>query len=180
MRAMWLVLWAALVAGCANPLNRVTSDRYTDECLAAERSDDLCLAEQLCYRALVNVDWGRLGPELKSERLYNLATIKRHLGKYDESEDLLKQALAIEETLFGPVSIKIGRRLAELSATLAQEKKWEEGMGYVERLMTFDADYTPSERAFLRALYGLYAKQARTMNRPDLAATLEARAAEPS
>jgi len=36
---------------------------------AAEQAGDLCMAEQLCYRALVNVDWGNLGPELKSERL---------------------------------------------------------------------------------------------------------------
>src|SRR5690242_3491155 len=100
-----------LLGGCANPLNRATSDRYSDMCSSAERGGDLTTAEQACYRALVNVDMGNLGPELKSQRLYNLGRIKRRVAKYEEAEDLFKQSLVIEEKLSPPTDPKIGRRL---------------------------------------------------------------------
>jgi len=96
--------------------------------------------------------------------------------KFDEAEGLFRQALSLEETLSGPASIKIGRRLAELAATLAARKKWEEGFACVERLTRFDADYASGERIFLTKLFQHYAKQARAMSRLDLSATLEASA----
>ena len=48
------VLLAVFVSGCANPLNQATSNRYAKECLDAEINDKLGVAEQTCYRALVN------------------------------------------------------------------------------------------------------------------------------
>ena len=57
------------MAGCANPLNRVTYDRYWEQGGAAERSGQLAVAEQAYYRALVNVDIGNLGPLLKAQAL---------------------------------------------------------------------------------------------------------------
>lgn len=54
---------ALFVFGCASPLNQATSNRYGEECSQAERSGRLDVAEHACYRALVNVDWGNLGPE---------------------------------------------------------------------------------------------------------------------
>ncbi len=44
------------LSGCANPVNRVTSDNYAEDCSAAEQSGRLDIAEEACYRALVNVD----------------------------------------------------------------------------------------------------------------------------
>ncbi len=126
-------LVAAALSACANPLNRVTADRYTDECGEAEHSGNLKAAEELCGRALTNVDWGNLGPDVRSEKLYNLGRIKRQLGKFAEAEQLLKQSLSLEEPLSGASSIKVGRRLAELSVTLAAQDKWPEGFPFVER-----------------------------------------------
>ena len=64
-----LVLIAYSLGGCANPVNRVTSANYAEDCSVAEQNGRLDIAEEACYRALVNVDWGNLGPELKSQRL---------------------------------------------------------------------------------------------------------------
>jgi hypothetical protein len=84
MRTFAYSLALVLVAGCANPLNRATSDDYAQTCAIAESNGKLGVTEA-CYRAAVNVDWGNLGPELKSES-YKLARIKRRVGKLEEAE----------------------------------------------------------------------------------------------
>lgn len=177
-RVLILILFGAVLAGCANPLNRVTSDRYADECATAEQANDLCLAEQLCYRALMNVHWGNLGPKLKSQRQYNFGRIKRRLSRFSEAEEIFKMALEIEETLTGPDSIQIARRLAELAASLAAQDKWQEAIPYVERLATIDADYIEGERRFLNLLFLQFSERARSLNKADLAEVLEAKAKE--
>ena len=109
------LLLAIFVASCSNPLNQMTSDRYSQECVEAERNGRLEVAEQACYRALVNVDLGNLGDEQKSQKMYNLARIKRKVGKFDESEKLCKDSLMIEDRLSTSSKERIGRRLAELA-----------------------------------------------------------------
>lgn len=174
----WLLLAALTVAiyGCANPLNRVTSDRYFAQCAAAERAGDLRYAEQLCYRSLVNVDWGNLGPELKSKRLYNLAQIKRRLSKFNEAEDLLRASLKLEEGISGPTSVPVGRRLAELSINLASLDRWAEGIPFVERILPIAESYSGGERSFLSILLRQYAERARAMGNSELATAFEAKA----
>jgi hypothetical protein len=81
------------------------------------------VAEEACYRSIKNVDWGNLGPELKSQRLYNLARIKRQVGKFGEAEVILKESLAVEESVSGKDSLKTARRLVELSVNLAAQEK---------------------------------------------------------
>jgi len=50
-------------SGCANPFNQATSIRYLEQCYEADKNGHLDIAEQACYRALVQVDWGNLGDE---------------------------------------------------------------------------------------------------------------------
>jgi hypothetical protein len=99
-----LLIATCTLAACANPLNQATSDRYSADCASAEKHGNLSVAEEACYRAAVNVDWGKLGPEQKSEKLYNLARIKRQTGRLNEAEALLKESLEIEESLSEPTS----------------------------------------------------------------------------
>lgn len=180
MRAMRLlpivVIGLLLLSACANPLNRATSDRYADTCATAETNGRLDVAEQACYRALVNVDWGNLGPELKSQRLYNLGRIKRKLSKFGEAEDLFKQSLAIEEKLSSPTDPKIGRRLIELSATLAGQGKWDEGAQYLEKAAPISAQYTGNERSFAALAFSEFAKQLRA-SQPKVAERFDGYAA---
>lgn len=153
-----IILLITFFAGCANPLNRVTSDNYAEDCARAENRGNLKVAEEACYRALVNVDWGNLGQELKSERLYNLARIKRRISKFNEAEELLAQSLEIEEKLSGPSSPKIGRRLAELSVNLAAQNKWSEGVPHVERLMVLANQFASHERDFVKEILQKYSE----------------------
>lgn len=153
------LILAGLVSGCANPLNRATSDRYMETCSKAESRGDLAVAEEACYRAAVNVDWGNLGPELRSERLYNLGRVKRKVGKFNEAEQVLKESLAVEKELSGPSSTKTGRRLAELSATYYQSNKITEGVAVVEKLKPIANQYTGNERKFMAALFFEYGKK---------------------
>jgi tetratricopeptide (TPR) repeat protein len=164
-RFMIAALSAATVvtgAGCANPVNRVTSDRYAETCDVAERAGDFAVAEQACYRALVNVDWGNLGPELKSQRLYNLARNKKHLEKFDEAIALLRQSLAIEEKLSGPTSLQTGRRLIELAANESQVGRWSDGADDLDRAVDIAPGYSGRERAYAKAVFELYATERST------------------
>ena len=137
----------------------------------------MAIAEQACYRALVNVDMGNLGPLLKSQRLYNLARVKRQLAKFAEAEDLLKQSLAIETVLTGADSITSGRRYVELAADLGAQKKWLEGAGYADRALPIANQFSSQERAFLKAVLTAFGPPLRIESRSDLAAKFEAMAA---
>jgi uncharacterized protein YceK len=159
----------SIVSGCANPLNRATSDRYTRMCSEALQNHLLDVAENACYRALVNVDMGNLGPELKSQRLLNLALIKRALKKFDEAEVLLQESLRIEETLTGPSSEKVGRRLAELAAVKYQKAQYIEGFPLLERLEPIASHYSGPDRFFVSALFHCYAIQAEQNGQAALA-----------
>jgi len=175
--ALVVAVLVSLGAGCANPLNRVTSDNYADTCAAAERNGRLDVAEQACYRALVNVDMGNLGPELKSQRLYNLARIKRQLSKFAVAEDLLKQSLPIEEQLSGSMSHQIGRRLVELATNMAGQNRWNEGAPYLIRALPIADQFSPQEKSFMRAVLLKYGSELRNSGNVDIAAQFEARAA---
>jgi hypothetical protein len=169
VRRLLLVAVAGLLAGCANPLNRATSDRYAQQCADAYRDGLLDVAEQACYRAAVNVNLGNLGPELKSERWYNLALIKRALRKLNEADELLTESLKVEETLSGPSSEKTGRRLAELAAVKYQKAQYTEGFPLMERLAPMTGLYSGKDRAFLAALFHCYTIQAEQAQQAELA-----------
>ena len=155
-----IAVCSIVMGGCANPLNRATSDRYTRMCSEAFQNQLLDVAENACYRALVNVDIGNLGPELKSQRLLNLALVKRALGKFDEAEALLQESLRIEETLTGPSSEKVGRRLAELAVVKYQKAQYIEGIPFIERLEPIANKFTGEERLFVATLLRCYANRA--------------------
>lgn len=143
-------MFVVLAEGCvSNPINRATSDNYTETCSIAEQRGDLGVAEEACNRALLNANWGNLGDELKSEKLYNLALIKRKLSKFSAAEVLLKESLKIEESKLPALNIKIGRRLVELSVNLAAQGKWEEGSVFLERMIPVSNQYSGKEREFI-------------------------------
>lgn len=166
------LIFICALAACANPLNRATSDRYSESCASEEKSGNLSAAEEACYRAAANVDWGNLGPEQKSEKLYNLARIKRQTGKLNEAETLLKEALSIEEGLTGATSEKTGRRLAELAAVYYQKKQYTDGISYVERLVPLGTMYVGAEREYVAGLFHYYANEMDTVGNVQVATRL--------
>ncbi len=175
--AIALVLFlAASVSACANPLNRATSDNYAETCAVAESNGRLEVAEEACYRALVNVDWGNLGSELKSERLYNLGRIKRQLAKFSEAEQLFRESLSIEEKLSGASGVKVGRRLVELSVSLAAQDKWLEGVQFLDQLLPIADQFSGRERAYTAMVLAQYSKHLKSTNEVATAERFEAKA----
>jgi len=175
MKRFLLLALCLCLTGCANPLNQATSDRYGDECAQDEDAGDLARAEQACYRALVNVDTGNLGPQQKSMRLYDLGRVKRQLGKFAEAEDLFKQSLDIEKTLSGPTSVKVGRRLVELSVSLAAQDKWDEGAQYLQQAIPIAPQFVGGDRDYAKLSFGQYAQHFQSTD-AALAGTFQAAA----
>lgn len=168
------ILSTLLVLGaCANPINRVTSDNYAETCSNAEANGNLKVAEQACYRALVNVDWGNLGDELKSQKLYNLGRIKRQLAKFSEAEKLFKESLEIEESISAETDPKIGRRLIELSVSLAAQDKWQEGTEFLIRSIPIAHKFNGHEHNYMMAVYEKYAEEMRNQNDIEMAKRFE-------
>lgn len=165
----YLLLSAALITGCANPLNRVTSDRYTQMCLDAEHAGNMGVAAEACYRAYVNVKWGNLGPELKSERLYNFGRVLRKAGRYEDAKKALTSALEEEERLSGSTSVKTGRRMAELAATYYELGQIDNGVILVDRLIPITDQYTSSEKMFIAALLYSYGDKLRSKQQQEKA-----------
>src|SRR5689334_3026106 len=117
MRRLLLGAVLTTLLSCANPVNRVTYDDYKKQGAIAEAHGDWATAEIAYYRAAENVRWGNLGPEYQSTSLYDLGRAKRFVGKLDESEELLSQALAIDEKLRGPDHTYTAGTMSELAAT---------------------------------------------------------------
>jgi hypothetical protein len=165
-----------LFASCANPLNQATSNRYGDACADAERNNRLDVAEQACYRALVNVDLGHLGDFQRSQRMYNLARVKRKLYKFDEAEQLYKDSLAIEEKLPKQSNENIGRRLAELAILYEQKREIYKGVPYVHRLYPLADTYEGGEKKAVATIFYVYSLELQKQQTTDDAQKLATKA----
>lgn len=173
-----VVSLGTLAAGCANPLNQVTSDRYSQTCAEAERNGNLTVAEEACYRALVNVGWGNLGDIQKSQKMYNLARIKRHLRKFDEAEKLYKESIAIEEKRTPVSNERIGRRSAELAIVYGEQNRFSEGLPYVERLFPLADTYQGNEKRTVATIFYVYSQGLPKQTAGDVASKLASKAVE--
>jgi tetratricopeptide (TPR) repeat protein len=127
------------------------------------------MAEEACYRALVNVVWGNLGPELKSQRLYNLGRIKRQLGKFEEAEKLFQDSLALEDNISEPSSPKIGRRNVELAVSLAGQNKWNEGAKYLDLGIPSIPGFSETERLYLADVLVEFSKKLEELGQGHMA-----------
>ena len=98
------------------------SDRFFRECRAAWADNNIGLADELCYKALMHPDVNAITPDAKSQRLYNYAQLKRMLGNWEGAEELLRESLTIEEKRAGSApDLPLARRLAELSIACAAQ-----------------------------------------------------------
>lgn len=167
-----------LLAGCASAVvKEATSDRYTLICGDALNKGQLDVAEDACNRALASVEGGNIAPGLRSERLYNLALVKRGLKKYREAEELLKESLRIEQNLPQPSTSRMGKRQVELALNLAAEGKWDEGARVLDQfVITPDLQY--EERTSAAEVLNRYAKELRKRSQGDEALLLEKKAAD--
>lgn len=148
---------------CANPLNQITYERYRDQAREAERRGDFAVAEEAYFRAAVNVKLGHLGDGAEEESIYNLGRTKRLVGKLDESEDLLKRALALDEKYGGTEDFRIIGVKLELAATYFEAKKYEQGtvllLGVEPIVLKYNKAYPEQARQFIKKIYSQYATE---------------------
>ncbi len=170
------VILSLLVSACESEDHR--SAVYAEKCKEAERKGFLEAAEQLCQNAWVDVDNNRLGPEIRSQRLYDLGRIKRQSGKYAEAEPLLRQALAIEEAVSGPVSMASGLRRMELSLVMAGQETWAEGAELLTGMLKTVDQFPQRERLTAANTLKHYASRLRDTDQAELASLFELKATE--
>ncbi|MFI5337291.1 MAG: tetratricopeptide repeat protein [Opitutales bacterium] len=173
MKPITILLTVLLISGCANPLNRVTYDRYWKEGGDAEHAGQLGVAEQAYYRALVNVDMGNLGPLLKAQALYNLGCVKRRVRKYAEAEDLLKQSLALDEKILSSDDLDTDRCRIELCVVFAAQAKWVDGSRYLEQVLPHVSRFSGHEREFTLAAFKHYSEELRKIGQEERAKVFE-------
>lgn len=149
------------------------SDRFFRECRAAWADNNIGLADELCYKALMHPDVNAITPDAKSQRLYNYAQLKRMLGNWEGAEELLRESLTIEEKRAGSApDLPLARRLAELSIACAAQNKWSEGIDMIERLYPVAGQFQGGERAAISELFRNYVPQVATAGKMDLARQL--------
>jgi tetratricopeptide (TPR) repeat protein len=160
MRLILLCALVLIVSACANPINRVTYEDYKKQGAQAEAQGNWPAAEQAYYRAAENVRWGNLEPALQSNSLFDLGRAKRKVGKFDESESILKQALALDEKLYGVDAFLTSITISELAATYLEAKKYSEGIPLMIRLepmlQQHTTKYSAQGRRFFKQLYEKY------------------------
>lgn len=169
MKLPLLTIAALCLAGCANPLNRVTHDRYWEDGQVAERNGNLGVAEAAYYRALVNDHVGNLGDLLTAQDEYNLGRIKRHLHKFAEAEELLRHSLVLDQKILKPDNLDTDRCRVELSVALAAQNEWDEGSRILEPVLPDASRFTGIEREFLSETCKVFAAGLRHVGLEDRA-----------
>jgi len=133
MKKFVIVTFVILLAGCATAINRKNAEQYHIWGLQAEQNGNYELAERNYYRALVNARSGNSPKAALSMATYNLGRIKGYLCKHKEAEDLLLEALRLEEQVTGPESGVTAKRLFELARFYYDQGKYDDAAKYYSR-----------------------------------------------
>jgi len=128
-------LVALLLLGFANPINLKNAEKYYELGSQAERSGDYLMAEEYYARALWNAKMGRAPDSGISAVSYNLGRVKGYLCKPDEAEELLLDALRIEENAAEPEISLISMRLFELARLSASQSRYDTARRYYARVI---------------------------------------------
>lgn len=87
--------------GCVNPLNVGEFERYTDAGLRLEHQGDYAGARRCYIRARAAAASGFMPADAESAAVYNIARMNGMLGYFDVAERQLKEALKLEEKVYG-------------------------------------------------------------------------------
>ena len=113
-----LGITAALLVGCANPINERTAQNYWAAGEEALRSGNLPLARENFRRTLINVQVGNLGPVYEAQAAAKLARVEGNLCEYEEADKTFQYALSSKMKAVGensPATFPLRIELAQLS-----------------------------------------------------------------
>ena len=171
-----IVLLVLLTSGCENQSELTASD--AEQCKVAEEKGLIEFAETACERAWYDVESESLSPDVQSERLYNLARIKRKLNAYVEADKLIRQSLTIEETVSGSNSPAYGQRLVELSLSLVGQGKLTEGANILERVLNIVDQFSVKDKKTTANIFMHCSSRLRNTDQTQLAKRFELKAKE--
>jgi tetratricopeptide (TPR) repeat protein len=89
------------LTGCVNPLNAGEFERYTDAGIRLEHQGDYIGARRCYIRARAAALGGFMPADTESCAVYNIARMNGMLGYYDVAERQFKEALKLEEKVYG-------------------------------------------------------------------------------
>ena len=158
---IYMLLCSALVTGCADLRKRASLDRFSKLCSEAQKTGNIKDTAEYCYKAYKDVEWENLKPKLRSERLYNYGRILRKTGRFEDAKVALTKALDDEIYLSGASSIESRRRMAELAATYYEMGEIDDGVKYVDRLISITELHTGNDKEFIARLLYSYASRLR-------------------
>jgi tetratricopeptide (TPR) repeat protein len=167
-RILITCLLACLLVACDRQAARM--DEAAEKCAEAVKVGALLVAEKQCTMALGENKGADLRPELRSERLYRLGNIMRAQAKYLQAQELIMQSLAIEEAQETTDYSMLARRLLEMSLIKAGLGQWQEGAGYLERLLPHTAQLDEQERSSMASILKHYAGRLENLQQAELAA----------
>lgn len=158
-----------LMVACANPLNKVTYQRYLEMGAKAQREADAITAEIAYSRALGNVYIGNLGPEREAEALFNLGSLERVNGKLDLALQHLLKSLELDTNTNKASAVLLKSTMGEIAITYYDMNQIEEGANYLDNLYTLDKfNYrTEQSKKFILSLFSDYAVKFESLGNID-------------
>ena len=145
-------------AGCANPINARTADRYWAAGGDAEQRGDFVQARIYYHRMFRNAEMGFLGPTAEAYALYEWGRVSGYLGKTNDVEwafpkvfDLIERASGKADKLRPPALTEFARYLHDtgqharavttfrsaLQALESQQAGEQDPVGFAEFLDAF-------------------------------------------
>jgi tetratricopeptide (TPR) repeat protein len=163
--------------GCANPLNVGHYERYMDAGLRAEDRGDYLTARRHFIRARANSAQGFLGKEAESAAVYNIARMNGLLGYYEIAEKQLKEALKLEEKVYGPDRGHASMRWFELARLYYAWGRYQDSVAAYEKGFPMAADAQKTLPAMYAACLRDFADALDKVGDSSRAKELRARAA---
>jgi tetratricopeptide (TPR) repeat protein len=120
------------LTGCVSPLNVGEFERYMDAGLRLEHQGDYDGARRCFIRARAASVGGFMPADVESCAVYNIARMNGMLGYYDIAERQLKEALKLEEKVYGVDGGHASMRWFELARLYYARGKYPDSVAAYE------------------------------------------------
>jgi len=133
---LFILFTPLLLASCAASINQRNAIFYHEAGLQASADGNYALAEINFSRVLVNARLGNSPTAGISMATYNFGRAKANLCKIEEAENLLTEALNLEEENSGPKSVETTMRLFELARVKTAQKMPSDAVTFYDRAIS--------------------------------------------